>query len=47
MYVCVFALRSVRVREAAKETLEAVFAENLPPGALAAPTRYYCIALFS
>ncbi|CAN0056253.1 unnamed protein product, partial [Ectocarpus sp. 4 AP-2014] len=29
-----------RVREAAKETLEAVFAENPPAGALAAPTRY-------
>lgn len=30
---------SLRVREAAKETLEAVFAENAPAGSLAAPTR--------
>ncbi|CAM9207713.1 unnamed protein product [Scytosiphon promiscuus] len=29
-----------RVREAAKETLDAVFAESLPAGAIAAPTRY-------
>eukprot|EP00752_Nemacystus_decipiens_P013398 g11863.t1 len=29
-----------RVREAAKETLDAVFAENPPPGAITAPTRY-------
>lgn len=34
-----FIRNSFRVREAAKETLEAVFAENAPAGSLAAPTR--------
>lgn len=36
---CLVLPHSFRVREAAKDTLEAVFAENPPPGSIAAPTR--------